>query len=238
MKLPLFSKKRTEDELRIIRFILKQFGYKATNVDYFVRALTHKSVLPEEKHDFANERLEFLGDAILDAVVAEYLFLKYPDDDEGYLTKLKSRIVNRKSLAAIGERIGIRDYLNYNQTRSINLAGLEGNAFEALIGAIYLDGGFEKTKQVLINVVFRKHLNFSQLMEEELDFKSKLFIWCQKKKLGLHFELAQENQQGSEWQYEMVVRINHTFYGKGRGLSKKEAEQAAAKETLALMGEI
>ena len=118
------------------------------NVSFFTRALTHKSFLPEEKLDFANERLEFLGDAILDAVVAEYLYSKYPDDDEGYLTKLKSRIVNRKSLAAIGEKMEIRTMLIYNQARSINLATLEGNAFEAIIGAIYLDGGFEKAKAV------------------------------------------------------------------------------------------
>ncbi len=234
----MFSAKRTEDELVIIRFILKQFGYKPVNVSYFERALTHKSVLPEEKHDFANERLEFLGDAILDAVVAEYLYAKYPDDDEGYLTKVKSRIVNRKSLALIGERMNIRGLLKYNQARSINLATLEGNAFEAIIGAIYLDGGFEKTKTALVKHVFRNHLNFSQLLAEELDFKSKLFIWCQKKKLNLEFELVQESHVNGQWNYEMAVFVNRTEYGRGKGFSKKEAEQAAARETLQLMGEI
>lgn len=234
----MFSAKRTEDELVIIRFILKQFGYKPVNVSYFERALTHKSVLPEEKHDFANERLEFLGDAILDAVVAEYLYAKYPDDDEGYLTKVKSRIVNRKSLALIGERMNIRGLLKYNQARSINLATLEGNAFEAIIGAIYLDGGFEKTKTALVKHVFRNHLNFSQLLAEELDFKSKLFIWCQKKKLNLEFELVQESHVNGQWNYEMAVFVNRTEYGRGKGFSKKEAEQSAARETLQLMGEI
>ncbi len=234
----MFSAKRTEDELVIIRFILKQFGYKPVNVSFFERALTHKSVLPEEKHDFANERLEFLGDAILDAVVAEYLYAKYPDDDEGYLTKVKSRIVNRKSLALIGEKMNIRNLLKYNQARSINLATLEGNAFEAIIGAIYLDGGFEKTKTALVKHVFRNHLNFSQLLAEELDFKSKLFIWCQKKKLNLEFELVQESHVNGQWNYEMAVFVNRTEYGRGKGFSKKEAEQAAARETLQLMGEI
>ncbi len=238
MKLPLFSSKRTEDELKIIRFILQQFGYKPVNVSYFTRALTHKSFLPEEKHDFANERLEFLGDAILDAVVAEFLYTKYPEDDEGYLTKLKSRIVNRKSLAAIGEKMNIRSMLIYNQARSVNLATLEGNAFEAIIGAIYLDGGFEKTKLVLIKHVFRNYLNFNQLLSEELDFKSKLFIWCQKKKLPLDFQLVQETHLNGQWNYEMAVLVNRTEYGRGKGFSKKDAEQAAARETLQLMGEI
>jgi len=234
----LFSSKRTEDELKIIRFILQQFGYKPVNVSYFTRALTHKSFLPEEKHDFANERLEFLGDAILDAVVAEFLYTKYPEDDEGYLTKLKSRIVNRKSLAAIGEKMNIRSMLIYNQARSVNLATLEGNAFEAIIGAIYLDGGFERTKLVLIKHVFRNYLNFNQLLSEELDFKSKLFIWCQKKKLPLDFQLVQETHLNGQWNYEMAVLVNRTEYGRGKGFSKKDAEQAAARETLQLMGEI
>ncbi len=238
MKLPLFSTKRTEDELKIIRFILQQFGYKPVNVSYFTRALTHKSFLPEEKHDFANERLEFLGDSILDSVVAEYLYTKYPEDDEGYLTKLKSRIVNRKSLSAIGEKMNIRSMLIYNQARSVNLATLEGNAFEAIIGAIYLDGGFEKTKLVLIKHVFRNYLNFNQLLSEELDFKSKLFIWCQKKKLPLDFQLVQETHLNGQWNYEMAVLVNRTEYGRGKGFSKKDAEQAAARETLQLMGEI
>jgi len=238
LRLPLFSSKRTEDELKIIRFILQQFGYKPVNVSYFTRALTHKSFLPEEKHDFANERLEFLGDAILDAVVAEFLYTKYPEDDEGYLTKLKSRIVNRKSLAAIGEKMNIRSMLIYNQARSVNLATLEGNAFEAIIGAIYLDGGFERTKLVLIKHVFRNYLNFNQLLSEELDFKSKLFIWCQKKKLPLDFQLVQETHLNGQWNYEMAVLVNRTEYGRGKGFSKKDAEQAAARETLQLMGEI
>jgi ribonuclease-3 len=207
-------------------------------VSYFTRALTHKSFLLEEKHDFANERLEFLGDAILDAVVAEFLYTKYPEDDEGYLTKLKSRIVNRKSLAAIGEKMNIRSMLIYNQARSVNLATLEGNAFEAIIGAIYLDGGFEKTKLVLIKHVFRNYLNFNQLLSEELDFKSKLFIWCQKKKLPLDFQLVQETHLNGQWNYEMAVLVNRTEYGRGKGFSKKDAEQAAARETLQLMGEI
>ena len=234
----MFSTKRTEDELKIIRFILKHFGYKPVNVSFFKRALTHKSFLPEEKHDFANERLEFLGDSILDAVVAEFLYTKYPDDDEGYLTKLKSRIVNRKSLAAIGEKMNIRSMLIYNQARSINLATLEGNAFEAIIGAIYLDGGFEKTKNALIKQVFRNYLNFNQLLSEELDFKSKLFIWCQKKKLPLEFQLVEETHLNGQWNYEMAVLVNRTEYGRGKGPSKKDAEQAAARETLQLMGEI
>ena len=238
LKIPLFKKKKTNEELKVIRFVLAEFGYKPQKAAYFIQALTHKSSLTDHEQLAANERLEFLGDSILDAVVASFVYEKYPEIDEGQLTKIKSRIVNRKSLSAIGERIGIRKHLIYSQGRSINLAGLEGNAFEALIGAIYLDGGFDKTQRVLKDKVFRKHLNLNKLLEEELDFKSALFIWCQRKKLALEFVLADEKFIEGKAVYEMTVNINRTAYGKGKGHSKKEAEQAAAKETLGLMGEI
>ena len=238
LKIPLFNKKKTNEELKVIRFVLAEFGYKPQKAAYFIQALTHKSSLTDHEQLTANERLEFLGDSILDAVVASFVYEKYPEIDEGQLTKIKSRIVNRKSLSAIGERMGIRKHLIYSQGRSINLAGLEGNAFEALIGAIYLDGGFDKTQRVLKNTVFRKHLNLNKLLEEELDFKSALFIWCQRKKLALEFLLSDEQFIEGKAVYEMTVNINRTAYGKGKGHSKKEAEQAAAKETLGLMGEI
>jgi ribonuclease-3 len=182
--------------------------------------------------------LEFLGDAILDAVVAEHLFLKFPEDDEGFLTKIKSKIVNRKTLSEIGANMGIREVLNYNQTRAINLATIEGNALEAIIGAIYLDGGFDKAKKSLNNYVFRKYLDFNKLILEEIDFKSKLFIWCQKKRLQINFEVISEKHENGQWNYEVKVVINNNEYGFGKGLSKKAAEQEAARETLQLMGEI
>lgn len=238
LKIPLFKKRKSNEELQVIRFVLQQFGYKLQHISYFNQALTHKSALNEQQQHLANERLEFLGDSILDAIVASFIYEKYPDIDEGQLTKIKSRIVNRKSLSTIGEKMGIRKHLIYSQARSINLSGLEGNAFEALIGAIYLDGGFEKTQKVLTNTVFRKHLNLNALLEEELDFKSTLFIWCQRKKLNLEFILTNEAFIDGKMIYEMSVHINRNAYGKGKGSSKKEAEQAAAKETLALMGEI
>ncbi len=178
-----------------------------------------------------------MGDAILDAVVAEHLFLKFPDDNEGFLTKLKSKIVNRKTLSEIGEKMEIREVLNYNQSRAINLATVEGNALEAIIGAIYLDGGFEKAKQSLNNV-FRKYLDFNKLLSEEIDFKSKLFIWCQKKKLVIEFVVISEVHLNGVWHYEVKVLINNNEFGFGKGLSKKSAEQLAAKETLQLLGEI
>ena len=150
----MFRNRKTEGELKLFRFILKKFGYKPKSLIYFQKAITHRSFPNSNDHGYSNERLEFLGDAILDSITAEYLFLKFPENNEGSLTKLKSKIVNRKNLSKLGEDIGIRDVLLYNKSRSINLGTLEGNAFEALVGAIYLDGGYEKTKKDLQEHIF------------------------------------------------------------------------------------
>jgi len=236
LRLPFISAKKSEKDLVIIKFIIRNFGYRPTDLSIFKKALRHKSLSSGDLN--SNERLEFLGDAILDAVVAEYLYNKFPGDDEGYLTKLKSKIVNRKTLSEIGEKMGLREVIKYSQSRTINLSAIEGNAFEALIGAIYLDGGFNKAKASLQNFIFRKFVDINKLLEVEIDFKSRLFIWCQKKRLTLEFVLhSEENIEGS-WLYTIRVAINKKEYGEGKGSTKKEAEQLASKETLQLMGEI
>lgn len=208
------------------------------SISHFLTALTHKSFLNDPKSELSNERLEFLGDTILDAVVAEYLYLKFPLIDEGELTKLKSKIVNRKTLGEIGEKMKIREVLKYNDGRTVNLIGMEGNAFEALVGAIYLDSSFERTKKALNNHVLPKYVIIQQLLEEEIDFKSVLFIWCQKKKLKLEFRAVSEKQENSEWNYTVNVLINSKKYGSGKSISKKFAEQESAKITLESLGEI
>lgn len=217
---------------------MKRFGYKPKNLPFFLQAVTHKSSLSNPNSEDSNERLEFLGDAILDAVIAEYLFSKFPKEDEGYLTKIKSKIVNRKNLSDIGSLMKIREVLIYNESRAINLSSLEGNAFEAIIGAIYLDGGFDKAKTSINNYVIRKHINLTKLLEEEIDFKSKLFIWCQKRKLSIEFIVISESHENGQWSYRVKAMINNTEYGIGSGQSKKAAEQEAARETFQLMGEI
>ena len=214
-----------------------RFGYRPKEIAFFQKAVTHKSYAQVSEIN-SNERLEFLGDAILDSVVAEYLFQRFPSEDEGYLTKLKSKVVSRKTLGEIAEAMNVRSVLLYNAGRSINLNTIEGNAFEAIIGAIYLDGGFEAVKYSLNHFIFRKYVDINRLLEEEIDFKSKLFIWCQRGKLNLEFRVITEENTGGSWNYEVIVTINERDYGKGSGTSKKAAEQAAAQETLQLMGEI
>jgi ribonuclease-3 len=233
----LQKKSRSKDELRLIKFIIDHFGHKPQNLALYKRALTHKSYSNSHDDINSNERLEFLGDAILDSIVADFLFQKFPQEDEGYLTKIKSKIVNRKTLSDIGRILDIGQFMQYNSARSINMATLEGNALEALIGAIYLDSNYDKTKTAIVSYLLKKHIDLNKLLEKEIDFKSKLFIWAQKNKLSLDFDILSEENDGNSWRYTSQVRINNQAYGIGIGTSKKVAEQEASKETLMLVGE-
>jgi ribonuclease-3 len=239
LKFPFLAQKKSDDDLQLIRYFIDRFGYRPKDLTFFREAVTHSSITyVDSTVEVSNERLEFLGDAILDAIIAEFLYQKFPNQDEGYLTKVKSKVVSRKTLSEIGEELGIRTILRYSKGRSINLSSLEGNAFEAIIGAIYLDGGYDVTKRIIHQYVFRKYVDLNKVLEEEIDFKSKLFIWCQKRKLTIEFSIITEENNHGNWKYEVVAFVNNKNYGKGIGTSKKAAEQAAAKETLILVGEI
>ena len=226
------SQKRTEDELRLTRFMIDQFGYRPKDISYFKVAVTHKSVLNKGHYLESNERLEFLGDSILGSVIAEWLYLKFPNEDEGYLTQLKSKIVSRKILSEIAEKLKVRSVINYQEGRSMNIATIEGNCIEALFGAMYLDGGFESVKTSITKFIFGKYVDVKKLLAEEIDFKSKLLILCQRNRWELDFRVSNETQAPNHHSYEIVVYINNENYGSGTANSKKEAEQNASKIAL------
>ncbi|MBW7868366.1 MAG: ribonuclease III [Brumimicrobium sp.] len=227
---------KNPNDLKLIRFLIKHFGYRPKDIELFKRALTHKSIANTHEGMIPNERLEFLGDTILDAIMADFLFHKFPHEDEGYLTKVKSKIVSRASLTNIAQSMHLADHLIYQKGRNIRVETLEGNALEAVIGAIYLDGGYDETKRSINKYLLRLHVDLPTLLEKEIDFKSKLFIWCQKNKLNIEFRPLKEELLGDSWNYEVEIFINSVPYGRGSGSSKKNAEQAASKETLDLIG--
>jgi ribonuclease-3 len=233
-----FSFNATKSERKIKRFIIKQFGYRPKNLYHFVQAVTHKSLSNNSASESSNERLEFLGDSILDAVVAEFVYNRFPNEDEGELTKIKSKLVSRKTLSIIAEEMSLREIIRYQKGRTINLNTLEGNAFEAIMGAIYLDSGYEAVKKCVNKHIFKSFLDLNRVLEEEIDFKSKLYIWSQKKQLKLDFVVISEINNGNNWTYTILTTVNDVNYGRGVGCSKKMAEQAASKETLELIGEL
>ncbi len=232
---PFFSRQYSKEDLEIKKFIRRKFGYSAKNLFYFKKALTHKS-FANKTGELSNERLEFLGDSIIDAAIAEHLFLRFKNENEGYLSKVKSKLVSRRSLGKIAREMELSSMMRYNKGRSINIETIEGNAFEAIIGAIYMDGGYDAAKKSITTHIFKKYVDFNSILEEEIDFKSKLFIWSQKKKVNLRFEVVSEENLGNSWRYTVKVFINDQEFGMGSGTTKKKAEQSAAQQTIELIG--
>ena len=180
-----------------------------------------------------NERLEYLGDAILDAIIADYLYTKFPQSDEGFLTQLRSKIVKRKQLNKLAFKIGISSLLVSNTNSDQSKHNLLGNAFEALIGAIYLDKGYRRTRRFVIHKILRKHLDLDKIARRESDFKSRLIEWAQKNKHDIQFVSSEETEvctQNSAFVSRVVLADQEL--GSGKGSSKKDAEQKAAKQAL------
>ncbi|MBD3639081.1 MAG: ribonuclease III [Crocinitomicaceae bacterium] len=216
--------------------MIKKFGYRPKKLELFKRALTHKSYSNTKDDVQSNERLEYLGDTVIDLIVAEYLFDKFPDKDEGFLTKVKAKLVNRKMLSMIGGELGLAKYIKYKTGRSIRIATIEGNALEALVGAIYLDSDYETARNLFNSRIIRNYINLSEVLEQEIDFKSALLIWGQKNKHTVEFKITEEASKQNDYQYTACVVINDQEWGMGKGQSKKEAEQHASNETLGLLG--
>lgn len=200
-------------------------------------ALTHSSTIRRSKKDKANakgcnERLEFLGDSILDSVVSEFLFKIYPTKDEGFLTEMRSKIVNRKSLNDICKKLHIDGLIDHRQTGIVN-ESMYGDALEAFIGAVYLDMGYPKTKQFIHSRILEPHVNLPDLERQTISFKNKLIEYVQKSKLGLlEFEVIGENGDGRNKIFRIQAKVGTNVLGVGEGKNKKTAEQRASEDAL------
>jgi ribonuclease-3 len=180
-----------------------------------------------------NERLEYLGDAILDAIIADYLFTRFPNRDEGFLTQLRAKLVKRKMLNKLAASLGIAPLLVSRTGSDQTNNNLLGNAFEALIGAIYLDKGYVRTKKYVIKKVLNKYVDLERLSRKESDFKSRIIEWAQKNKQEISFVSKEDtNERSNIPHYTAQLMLADKEMGTGRGHSKKEAEQKAAEQAL------
>jgi ribonuclease-3 len=211
----------------------KILGFKPGNLELYEIAFIHRSatfILADGKK-VNNERLEYLGDAVLDAILSDYLFEKFPEANEGFLTKIRSRIVNREVLNQLALSMGFNKILVSKINSSHLTKNLYGDAFEALIGSVFLDKGFKKTKNVFIKNVLNKYLDLNQIVKTDTDYKSLVFEWVQKNKSNLIFTYNEEydfNLKKSV--FSTILSIDKQEYGVGHGSSKKEAEQEAASQ--------
>jgi ribonuclease-3 len=211
----------------------KIIGFKPGNLRLYEVAFIHRSASYKlsDGQRINNERLEYLGDAVLDAILSDYLFEKFPDESEGFLTKIRSRIVNRDVLNQLALSMGINKILVSNVSSQHPTRNLYGDALEALIGAVFIDKGFRKTKRLFIKKVFTRYLNLESIVNTDTDYKSLVFEWVQKKKANLIFTYNEEYDfESKKSVFSTTLFINKVEFGKGQGISKKEAEQEASSE--------
>ncbi|HCI55339.1 MAG TPA: ribonuclease III [Bacteroidales bacterium] len=213
--------------------IEKILGTKPGNLRIYELALIHSSAsltLPDGSK-INNERLEFLGDSILNCVLSDYLFKKFPEANEGFMTKIRSKIVNGDILNQIALSIGIDKILISNLSPLNNTKKLYGNAFEAFTGAVFIDKGYDGTKKFIINQVIGKYINFEKLINTDNDYKSLVLEWIQKRKLNLSFINSEDyDDKLKKTIFSSQILIDGKNYGQGLGASKKEAEQEASRQ--------
>ena len=225
-RLVFFKKNRLEKDIKNI------VGFYPNDVFLFEKSLIHKSAVYDlsNSYDESNERLEFLGDAILGAVVADYLFKKYPLKDEGFLTKMRSKIVSRHSLNNLSKKIGLDRHVIARLDKKSKTDSIYGNAFEALIGAIYLDKGGRACKKFILKRIIYPYISLDRLESEETNFKSRIIEWAQKEKRELTFEIVDEFGDGRNKIFEACVKLEGLEITRGKESSKKKAEQIAANK--------
>jgi ribonuclease-3 len=209
-------------------------GFLPGNLDLYELAITHKSACLTLSNGTSvnNERLEYLGDAILNAIIADYLYVQFPGSDEGFLTQLRSKIVKRKELNRLAYLMDISPIILTNSRQHQEKINILGNTLEAILGAIYLDKGYYPAKKFVITKILEKHLDLERMARKESDFKSRIIEWSQKNKKEITF-LNEESTNGN---HETVFISRVVLYdkelGSGTGYSKKDAEQRAAEEAL------
>jgi ribonuclease-3 len=212
-------------------------GFRPGNYKLYQLAFVHKSASHFIFNDtrINNERLEFLGDAILDSLVAEYLFHKFPEKEEGFLTQTRSKLVNRDNLNHLAIKLGIGEMIISKMSKD-NHKSVYGDTLEALIGALYLDKGYERTKKIVHERIIQSDININRLLATEIDFKSRVIEWGQKNKKAVSFTSFEEMEDPGN----SPIFITHLFVvddvvGRGSGSSKKESEQNAARQALQLL---
>ncbi|MBS1522003.1 MAG: ribonuclease III [Bacteroidetes bacterium] len=233
MPIRRFYKLYLSPNRKYVKSLKNLLGFVPGNLSLYRLAFRHKSVAQNVKKGVknSNERLEFLGDAVLGSVVAEVLFKLYPFEDEGFLTELRSKIVNRGNLNQLARKLGFEQLIQYDNrmVNSTRQGSLLGDAFEALIGAIYLDKGYDFTKNFLVNHIIKSHIDIHKLEQTETNFKSKLIEWCQRHGKDITFELIENGDGESNKLFTVQASIDGEIMGQGKEFNKKNAEKLAAE---------
>ncbi len=227
------SKKEDQKLLTAIRTIT---GFAPSNLSLYKLATLHTS-RAKQTNGFreSNERLEYLGDAILGAAVADYLFKKYPFKDEGFLTEIRSRIVNRESLNLLARKLGINHIVQFDQKNVQLQQVVLGNTLEAIVGAIYLDKGYLRCKKFVIDKLIQPHFDLDVVIQTNVNYKSKIIEWTQRNSKAVRFDMVEARKSKNQKEFSIQIFIDEQPYGTGYGFTKKKAEQDAAMKTCELL---
>ncbi len=210
-------------------------GFKPGNLSLYKTALTHRSV--KESIDENNERLEYLGDAVLSALIADYLFKRYPYKEEGFLTEMRSKMVNRQQLNDIAVRMGLKKITLYNKLDgSLKVSQIFGNTLEALVGAIYLDHGYKKASKWVFEQIIQPHMFMDDLENLEINHKNKLYGWANKNGRVLEFETLNEKLENGRRLFTVAAVIDGKNVAEGKAFNKKDASQIAAQVAVEKLG--
>jgi ribonuclease III len=224
-----FKKKEFKKQLSNV------LGFTPGTLNLYTTALSHRSV--REGADENNERLEFLGDAVLSSVVAHYLFMKYPYKGEGFLTEMRSKMVNRQQLNDIGIKMGLKKITIYNKhDNSLKISQIFGNTLEALIGAVYLDKGYTKTQKWVEKYIISTHMFIDDLETVEINIKNKLYGWANKNGKSLEFETLGEKFENGRRLFTIGATVDGELVAEGKGYNKKDASQIAAQLAVEKLG--
>ena len=223
---------RTKDDEAFYKDLKKIIGFNPKNLQHYKKAFIHRSIKEVDKKTglpLNYERLEFLGDAMLSSVIASYLFQEVPSGDEGYLTKMRSKIVSREHLNELGKDLNLFRFVRSNVVKSKFGENIHGNIFEALIGAIYLDRGYTYCKKFIFKRVIIPYVDVPKLEGKITSYKSLFIEWCQKVKNDFNFEVYEDSGNDAIKHFSVKLFLDGKIIAKGRATSKKKAEETAAK---------
>jgi ribonuclease-3 len=210
-------------------------GFRPNNISLYKTALTHRSV--REGADENNERLEYLGDAVLSAMIADYLFKRYPYREEGFLTEMRSKMVNRQQLNDIAIRMGLKKITLFNKMDgSLKVSQIFGNTLEALVGAMYLDSGYKKTSKWVLEHVIQPHMFMDDLEILEINHKNKLYGWANKNGKVLEFETLNEKLENGRRLFTIAAVVDGNNIAEAKAFNKKDASQIAAQIAVEKLG--
>lgn len=227
----IFSNSRSDKDGIFFNEIQKIIGFKPKNIEIYQKAFTHRSLNKSDEKGLpiSYERLEFLGDAMLSAVIAAHLFSKVPTGDEGYLTKMRSKIVSREHLNELGRDLHLIRFVQSKVSSNHFGENIHGNVFEALVGAIFLDYGFSYCEKFIQKSVIIPYVDIAKLEGKVISYKSLVIEWCQKEKKTFHYDVFEDNGIKGERLYGVKLSIDNKVIAKSRATSKKKAEEIASK---------